>query len=383
MSVSDGVRSSRLSQIVAVTCTAALSVVVAYTGAGYEPGASAYPLSAWDFRVAATPLWYSPNAQVLRAPEGLAVMPHGEPSSVSSGLVALDARSYSAVRLRVTAQKPSEGWLWLVLRTSTGTTRAPRAFHVQGGGAPEDIMVPLALDAADSAVIREVVLVPSAVPQPVTVSSIAFEPREGSVSDAIRELWSPSPGQIAATAPFAMHTLSPPLVGGRSVWTVLIPAVLLAGTVAMLAGDRTSAYQAAIRHGAWGIVCAVWIVGFGLAVYHQAVALSVDLSRFGGLPRAEAYAVIDYVPLWEDMREAARSVPPHTSVEVLIDWDRSDVVTTWNARAAYYLYPIVVRSSSPVRIRYFGRAHVPCAKVEPNRPLLHEAERFCVFGVTG
>ncbi len=376
-------RFPRLSQLIPAVCSLGLATVVAIYGGGAEPVALVNPPSTWDFRVAFTPSWASPNAQVVRVSNGLMVIPRSEPASVSSGLIALDAGAYESARLRLSARQPSEGWLWLVVQTQTGTRREPRVFHVRGGGALEDIIVPLALDKADRSIVREVVLVPSVPPQLVTITSIAFEPLGGSIWAAIRELGSPSPGETAASAPFAMHTLLPPVVGGRSVWTVLIPVVLLAGTIAMLAGDAASAFRVAIRRTAWGVVGSVWLLGFGLAFYYQVVALRVDLSRFGGLERAQAYAAIDYVPLWADLREVVRSLPPRASVEVVIDRDRPDVVTTWTARAAYYLYPVTVRSRSPVRLRYFGRSHPPCGQVEPESVVLREGERFCLFGAAG
>lgn len=338
----------------------------------------------WDFRAVSTPAWISPNAQVVRASNGLVVMAQREPASISSGLIALDASAYGRVRLRLSAQQPSEGRLWLVVQTGTETRREPRAFHVRGGGALEDIVVPLTLDATDGSTIREAVLVLSVSPRLVTIASVAFEPLGGPIWSALREVGSPSLGETAAIAPSAMHTLPPPVVNGRSVWTVLIPAALLAGTIAILAGDPTSALRTSIRRTAWVTVGGVWLVGFGLAFYQQVVALRVDISRFGGLERAQAYAVIDYVPLWADIQDVALSVPPRASVEVVIDWeDRPDIVATWSARAAYYLYPVTVRSRSPIRLRYFGRPHPPCRQVESESVVLREGERFCLFGVAG
>ncbi len=376
-------RFPRLSQLVPAVCSLGLAAAVAIYGAGDEPVAVVNPPATWDFRAESTPSWVSPNAQVVRVSDGLKVIPRSEPASISSGVIALDAGAYERARVRLSASQPSEGWLWLVVQTPTGTRREPRAFHVRGGGGMEDILVPLALDKTDRSTVREAVLVTSVPPQPVTITSIAFEPLGGSIWAAIRELGSPAPGETLAGAPFAMHNLPPPVVWGRSVWTVLIPVVLLAGMIAMLAGDGSSAFRVAIRRAAWGVVGSVWLFGFGLVFYYQVVALRVDLSRFGGLERAQAYAAIDYVPLWADLREVARSVPPRASVEVVIDWDRPDVVTTWTARAAYYLYPVTVQSRSPFRLRYFGRSHPPCGQVEPGSAVLREGERFCLFGVAG
>jgi hypothetical protein len=245
----------------------------------------------------------------------------------------------------------------------------------------EDILLPLALAEADHAIVQEVVLVPSMRLQSVTIASIVFEPHDGSVGSAVYHLISPVPGEISALAPFAMHTLPPPLVGDRSAWTVLVPVVLLAGMIAVFAGDGGSALGGAMRRGAWGVVGAVWLLGFGLTFYYQVVALRVDFSRFGGLDRSQAYAAIDYVPLWDDVLEVRRSLPTLGSVDVVIDSDRPDVVATWNARAAYYLYPIIVRRPAPFKLRYFGQRHPPCGQVERELLVLREGERFCLYGV--
>jgi hypothetical protein len=304
-----------------------------------------------------------------------------DPASISSGLMTLTARAYTHVRLRLSAQQPSEGWLWLVIKRPTETRREPRAFRVRGGGVSEDILLPLALAEADHAIVQEVVLVPSMRLQSVTIASIVFEPHDGSVGSAVYHLISPVPGEISALAPFAMHTLPPPLVGDRSAWTVLVPVVLLAGMIAVFAGDGGSALGGAMRRGAWGVVGAVWLLGFGLTFYYQVVALRVDFSRFGGLDRSQAYAAIDYVPLWDDVLEVRRSLPTLGSVDVVIDSDRPDVVATWNARAAYYLYPIIVRRPAPFKLRYFGQRHPPCGQVERELLVLREGERFCLYGV--
>ena len=374
-----GKKRPSLSGILAALCAVGLAIVVARAGAVYAPGAASHLRSVWDFTHDSSPSWISPNALVTRAPDGLVLTPKGEPAGVSSGPVDLDTGAHGRLRLRLKMGESSEGRVGFLVRTPSGSQPVERSFQARGGGAPEEIVVPVALDGAARALVREVMLVPSMVLQSVVISSITFESGEGAAWASLKELVSPLPGDSAARDPFAMHTLSPPLFDDRSVWAILVPIVFLAVPIAVALRENDRRIGVGIRRWAWGIVAAVWIFGFAIAFYHQAVALRVDLSRFGGLGRAEAYAVIDYVPLWEDMRQIARLIPPRASVEVVVAGDRPDVQATWKARAGYYLYPIVVRTPSAVRIHYFGTAHAPCTQVDPDRLLLHEAERYCIF----
>jgi hypothetical protein len=171
--------------------------------------------------------------------------------------------------------------------------------------------------------------------------------------------------------------VAPPVVAGRSAWTVLTPIVLAAATL-MLAGPGSSWLGTVVRRSGLGIVAAMWMLGAVLLIYHQAVALGTDVMRFGGLTGPEAYDVLDQAPLWSDMTDIARLVPPGQSIEFVPD--RDDVTAMrWKNRAAYYLYPIRVRTPSALRIHYFGAPHRPCAEIQPIAELLLEAERFCLF----
>jgi hypothetical protein len=127
-------------------------------------------------------------------------------------------------------------------------------------------------------------------------------------------------------------------------------------------------------------VGAAWGIGFVLLFYHQAVALAVDLRRFGDLSRNEAYTLVDGVPLWIDMHEVARRLPKDTTVDFITEAGEDPVVSAlWTGRAAYYLYPILVRPGAAVKIRYFGGLHRPCAQIAPDMTVLQEADRYCLF----
>jgi len=375
-----GKKRPSLSGILAALCAVGLAIVVARAGAVYVPGSASHLRSVWDFSIDSTPSWISPNALVTRAPDGLVLTPRGEPAGVSSGPVALDTGAQGRLRLRLAAGEPSEGRVGLLVRTPSGSQTVRRTFQVRGG-VREEIIVPVGLDGPARASIQEVMLVPSVTLQPVTISSIRFESDAGYVWPLLKEVVSALPGDSAARDSFTMNTLAPPLFGDRSVWAILIPIILLAATTGTLLRESDTRLGGATRRWAWGLVVAVWIFGFGVGVYHQVGALRVDVSRFGGVSRAEAYAAIDHVPLWDDMQHVARLISPRRDVEVFIDYDRPDVQLMWKERARYYLYPIIVRDASPVMVRYFGQAHTPCAQVESDRTLLHEAERFCLFQV--
>jgi hypothetical protein len=120
-----------------------------------------------------------------------------------------------------------------------------------------------------------------------------------------------------------------------------------------------------------------------LAVYQQMVALGFDVLRFWGIPRASQYAVIDDKRLWDDMQDVSRRVGHPASVELILDQNRFDIDAKLRVRMSYYLYPIMLQRSATTTLLYFGRTHEPCTTVIPTRPVLYEAERFCLFGTSG
>jgi hypothetical protein len=328
----------------------------------------------WDFADATTPAWHSPNATVTRSTEGLTLDPAGDPAQIRSTPIDVQAVRHDRLRVRLKTERAAAGTVRVVFITLTGRRYLERGFRTQGANF-EEVVVTLGDDLPPDVVGQEIMLTPSNEVQRVVIASIALEPSATTLVARIEEAVSPWPGEAASWEPASINMLRPPTVDGYSIWRALVPLVLVLGAAAVEL-DGMGARRRPTRL-AWAAVCAVWGAGFALAVYHQAVALSLDMARSG---RASAYTAIDYVPLRDDMQTVARYVPAGASVEVSIREDRPNVVTTWTARIPYYLYPIRVRDQSPFTVVYFGQPHLPCEQVEPGRPLLHEAMRFCLFG---
>jgi hypothetical protein len=330
----------------------------------------------WDFAGAASP-WTSRNSRLLRTPEGLTVIPATDAAVMASGQLDHVPAAFERMYLRLRVSEATRGRVGLVLSGPEGSRRALVSFDVPGGETFSDIEVSLpAIDRADDRVV-EVVLVPSLALQPVVIASMRFEPSGPWWVTAVKELWSSLPGEATALSGFSMHTLPPPVINGRSVWVILIPGVLIAGLA--LVGWVTPGASSVVRRFAWSTVVTVWGLGFLFAVYHQMIAFAVEVERFGDRSREEAYTLIDGVPLWSDMGEVARGLPPGSAVRFETDAKEDHFVSAfWEGRAAYYLYPVLVREDAPVRVMYYGRSHPPCAQIAPEAYVLKDAARYCL-----
>lgn len=365
--------------VIAAVAAVVLAILVAYVGTRYQPSGTVRFTSSWDFRAAVTPSWRVLGGEGHRTEAGLMVVPtEAKAPAIGSDRIALDAGQFSGIRIRFSTRSPLSGNLWLVVDHHGERRSLPFPFHGRGG-AEEEVVIPLGSNWAPKTTFQGVVVIPSGEPQVVTLSSIAFDRREGSVAGMFRDLVAPWPGEAASRERFAINGIPPPLVNGRSLWAVVVPVVLLAGSVAALIGAVRAGPWSVVRRIGWAVVGLAWVLGTALTLYHQSVAWRLDVSRFAGLSRSDAYAVIDGLPLWDDFERVARLVPSRATLDVVVEGQDPEEQGFWRHRAAYYLYPIVVHSQAPIRIRYFGGSHRPCALVEPDATVLSEAERYCVF----
>lgn len=370
---------SRGVRVLAVGATVWLVWAVAALGSHRLPPALSPMNPVWDFSDPATPAWSSPNGRAVRGPRGLLLSPSVEAPMLSSGPLGHDPAAFRRVHLRLSVRERTTGRFGLVLRGREGTRRVVTLFEVRGGATFEDVALTLDIPDQPGFRVDEAVLVPSTIPQPAVVARISAEPGDGRLSTWAKELWSPSPGESAALAGFAMHTLPPPVLDGRSVWLFLIPIVVIAGSLARLVGDAPGP-RAVIRRVAWGTVGTVWVLGAALATYHQTVALATDIDRFGGRTGDGAYALIDGVPLREDMRAVAALIPAGDAVNFMTDARLDPVVSAlWKGRAGYYLAPIGVHPSGAVSVFYFGGPHQPCSAVAGDAAVLSDSERYCAW----
>ena len=151
-----------------------------------------------------------------------------------------------------------------------------------------------------------------------------------------------------------------------------------------VAGDRGPGVACragrVVRRGAWLTIGLTWGLGFLLLLSHQLIALGVDVDRFRELSREEAYRFIDGGPLWVDMGEVAGQVQPGSALEFETASGEDPVVAAfWEGRAAYYLYPVLVRDRAPLRLLYFGGPHPPCEQFASQASVLREAARYCLL----
>lgn len=364
--------------VVAAAIIGGLAVAVAVLGARPLPAELSPLRPTWVFTETAGS-WTSTNSRVVRTSQGLVVTPTGSPAMISSGPMEHDPAAFERMRLRLRAGETTQGRVGIVLRGNDGTVRVLASFDVPGGDAFANVVALLPRAPAGHARVAEAVLVPSIAVQPTVVASIRFEPDDPWLVTTARELWSPSPGEAMARLGFSMHSIPPPVLNARSAWAVLTPLVLFAGILARFATGKSGVWSL-VRRSAWAAVGAAWGIGFVLLFYHQAVALAVDLRRFGDLGRNEAYTLVDGVPLWTDMHEVARRLPEGSMVDFITEAGEDPVVSAlWTGRAAYYLYPIQVRPGAAAKIRYFGGLHRPCAQIAPDMAVLQEADRYCLF----
>ncbi|MEW6683913.1 MAG: hypothetical protein AB1451_13510 [Nitrospirota bacterium] len=366
--------------IAAVLLAGLLVWGVVALGAGPLPAELSPLKPMWDFTGAAS-AWRSSNSRLLRTEEGLTVAPMANAAVISIGQMDHDPAAFERMHLRVKVGDATQGRVGLVLSGHDGSSRVLVPFDVPGGGTFNDVEVSLPIPPRADLRVVEVVLVPSLAVQPAVVASIGFEPSGPWWVTAVKELWSRLPGETTALSGFSMHTLPPPVINGRSVWIVLMPIVLVAGVLAQLVRGN-SGIRSIVRRCAWATAVAVWGVGFLFLFYHQIIALGVDVRRFGDRNRAEAYHLIDGVPLWEDMGEVTRLLPSGSAVEFKARHGEDPVVSVfWKGRAAYYLYPVLVRDTAPVRVLYFGGPHPPCTQVASEDTVLQDAARYCLFRV--
>jgi hypothetical protein len=238
----------------------------------------------------------------------------------------------------------------------------------------------LDLSGLPSGVLKEAILIPSLIPQPVGVGSVRFV--AVFLPPWLDEVVSPKPGVNLALQGYSINHVDPPSFHGRSLWQWLFP-VVLGLAIAAFGFQGTARWQAMIRVSAIQGLVIIWVLGVCFLVYHQSVALSVDVKRFGGLSREEAFQSIDGGPLWRAMRAVSSYAKLDDSIEFVLH-----VGVAWSdyqfGRAAYYLAPVrVIREGlkATLRLHYFSGVHAPCATVEPRLVLLGESERFCLFRV--
>jgi hypothetical protein len=309
------------------------------------------------------------------------VAPTGNAAMTSSGLMNHDPAAFERMHMRLKVDEATQGRLGLVLSGRDGSSRMLVSFDVPGGGTFTDVEVLLPAMGRTDVRVVQVVLVPSLAVQPVVIASIGFKPNAPWLATAVNELWSRAPGETTALSGFSMHSLPPPVINGRSVWVVLMPVVLVAGVLTQLARG-TSEIRSVVRRFGWAAVGTVWGLGFLFMFYHQIIALGVEVQRFSDRSREEAYHLIDGVPLWGDMGEVARRLSPGSAVEFKTEAGEDHFVSAfWEGRAAYYLYPVLVRDGAPVSVLYFGRPHPPCAQSASGAAVLQEAVRYCLFRV--
>lgn len=371
---------ARWKRAAAILATVGLAAAVVKLGLKPLPADQSPLKLRLDFANSGAPLPRSPNDQMEQTPQGL-VLSSIRPA-VSVTVFGRQVKGLGRARVRLNVQQPSEGRIRLIIEPRSGAQQTLIfPFHSRGGGVFEDIVVPLAFNGAPDDVIKEVGLLPSVIPQTAVVASMVLEPDAPFLETVAKELVSPLPGELTALKGTSINWLPPFVMNGRSAWMVLMPIMLLAGTIARLTSGNTRTLVV-IRRYAWGTLGAVWGLGFALMMYHQAVAVVADTKTYGGLNRDDAYAVIDMIPLSQDMREVAKLISPHTFVEFSVVGDQApeQVLGFWKRRATYYLLPIQVRPSASVKVEYFVGAHPSCAQVEPQKVLLHEAARFCLFG---
>lgn len=357
------------------------SLVWAVASLGHKPlPAELSPLKPrWDFPSAASP-WKSTNSHLRRTTDGLMITPTAGAAIISSSLMDHDPAAFERMHLRLKVRDATQGRVGLVLRGRGGSSRVSVPFDIPVGETFTDIEVPLPVTRRPDVRVVEVVLVPSLAVQPAIIASLRFEPSGPWLATAVGELSSRLPGETLALSGFSMHTVPPPVIDGRSIWAVLMPLVLAAGTLTQLA-TGASRNQSVVRRVGFAIVVGVWGVGFLFVLYHQTIALGVEVQRFGDLNREAAYTEIDGVELWEDMSQVARQVPAGSAVEFNTSPGEDPAVSAFlKGRASYYLYPVLVRTPAPVKVLYFGGAHSPCEHIQSGETVLHEAARYCVFG---
>jgi hypothetical protein len=239
--------------------------------------------------------------------------------------------------------------------------------------------IDLDLSGLASGVLRKAILVPSLIPQRVGVGSVRFA--SVLLVPWLDELLSPKPGVNLALQGYSINFVDAPSIRGRSLWQWLFP-VVLGLAIAVFGFQGMSRWQAMIRASAMRGLVIIWGLGVGFLVYHQSVALSVDVQRFGGLSREEAYQRMDG-SLWRDMRAVSSAATRDDSIELVLHVEGA-MGSYWRLRAAYYLAPVpVLPKDATLRLHYYYSAdvHAPCATVEPRLVLLEESKRVCLFRV--
>jgi hypothetical protein len=275
----------------------------------------------------------------------------------------------------VFTESPSEGRLGLVVEATGGTERISLPFKTHGGRLET---LDLDLSALPSGVLKEAILIPSLIPQRVGVRSVRFA--AALLVPWLDELLSPKPGVNLALRGYSINFVDAPSIHGRSLWQWLFP-VVLGLAIAVLGFQGMTRWQAMIRASAMQGLVIIWGLGVCFLVYHQAVALSVDVKRFGGLNQGAAYWRMDGGPLWREMRAVSSFATPDDSIDLVLHVN-GGMDSFLRFRAAYYLAPVpVLHESATLRLHYFADVHASCATVEPRLVLLEESKQVCLFRV--
>lgn len=328
----------------------------------------------WEFSEGLPSEWTSPNAEIVRVTQGIALIPREKPAVLLNSSLSLDLRRYRRVRLSVLTESPSEGRLGLVVETTGGIERVSLPFKTHGG-----VMETLEFDLPKlpSGVLKEVVLVPSLIPQSVGIGSVQFASML--LAPWLDELLSPKPGENLALRGYSINFVDAPLIHGQSLWQWLFP-VVLGLAIVMIGVQGTARWQAIIRVSAMRGLVITWGLGVGFLVYYQAVALTIDVKRFGGLSPEEAYQRMDG-GLWRDMRAVSALATSNDSIELVLHVEEA-MGSFLRYRTAYYLAPVpVLPEGATLRLHYFTDVHAPCATMEPRLVLLRESQRGCLFRV--
>lgn len=372
-------RSRRLSSAVASVALLGLGAAVVWVSSVRLPEGMTPQRTSWEFRELATPSWRPlTEARVVRMSDGVLLIPGRGLVTVSSGPIDLDVEDYRDLRVHLKVDEPSEGSFHLRIQTSERARVVSQGFRTRGGSVFEEVVVDLSPLWGSSTRIEEILLSPSTTSQPVVLREIALDRAGGILTRGVEDLLSPFPGVAMASRAFTINTVAPPLVARRSVWVWLIPTLVVLAAAGVLLGHLSGGLSRVLLRVTLACCGAVWLTGFGLLLYHQLVALRTDLAKFPFTLRHldDAYTLIDGVPLHRDIQEALRYIPPGSGVEFAVDRDDATGVK-WSGRARYYLYPVSAVGAT-FRIRYIGASHAPCAEIDSDRMVVHDAERFCL-----
>jgi hypothetical protein len=144
--------------------------------------------------------------------------------------------------------------------------------------------------------------------------------------------------------------------------------------------NRESIWSRAANRVPWVVIGVIWSIGMAFLVYHQVWALSREITEFGGKSREEVHRLLNGGSLLDDMVEVSQLLDGQSRVKLTVS---AGAPPFWQVRAAHYLFPIIVRADSPMRIHYFGKPHRPCGEVAEGWVVVRDAERYCLFQRAG